>query len=211
MSHEKVLANPPATFRFDPARHLRRYQGPLWRVFPTTGDHPYTWDELRHWGPLPDQRFDPQPPPTGHHPDSGVMYTATRSWTAIAEVYQEEHHIDRSSRGAAIASWTPSRPLQLLDLTTNWPVLNGAAAAMMMDDKKHTQAWARAIDDQLGDRIDGLWHQSSINNEPNVTLFSRAERIPAFPLRPAFYALLSEAAADVIVKRAKNELGYTVA
>lgn len=110
--------------------------------------------------------------------------------------------------GATIASWIPSRPLVLLDLTSNWPVLNGVAAAMMMDDKASTQAWARAISERHGDVLDGLYHQSSINDEPLVTLFSRTERIPAFPTRLRFSALLSDTTADEIVAQATTKLGY---
>jgi hypothetical protein len=153
-------------------------------------------------------RFDPQGPPTGDHPESGVMYAATLPWTAIAEVYQATRVIDRSAGGATIASWMPSRRLQLLDLTTNWPVLNGAAASMMMDDKSTTQAWAHAIDEQFSDRIDGLYHHSSINNRPMVTLFSRTERYPSFPARVGFRAQLSDPTADEIVAHAARLLGY---
>ena len=56
--------------------------------------------------------------------------------------------------------------------------------------------------------IDGLYHQSSINNEPLVTLFRRATFITAFPKRPSFYALLDDASADVIIYEAVRKLGY---
>ncbi|TFB76661.1 hypothetical protein E3O21_10935 [Cryobacterium flavum] len=97
----------------------------------------------------------------------------------------------------------------LLDLTSNWPVVNGAAAAaMMMNDKASTQAWARAICERHGDVLDGLYHQSTINNEPLVTLFSRTERVSAFPARVRFSARLSDATADEIVAQATKNLGY---
>lgn len=204
----KVPAAPPPSFIVDSVLHVATYEGPLWRVFPTTGPHPQVWDELRHYGPVEDMRFDPQAPPPAFDPNAGVMYTSTLPHTALGEVYQSTRVIDRASRGATIASWIPSRPLQLLDLTTNWPVLNGAAAAMMMDDKQHTQAWARAIDQQLGADVDGLYHQSAINNEPMVTLFSRTERVAAFPTRVSFMALLSDTASDEIVRKATKKLGY---
>jgi hypothetical protein len=204
----KVPATPPDDFVFE-LEHIREYQGPLWRVFRTEGPHALEWDQLRHYGPIPDMRFDPQPPPPGEHVENGVMYTATHSYTALGEVYQEDRVIDRAAGGATIASWIPSRVLKLLDLTTNWPVLNGAAASMMMDDKKTTRAWAAAIFDQLGDHIDGLYHQSSINNQPLVTLFSGTEVNSAFPARVNFSALLSDTLADELVKRAKKRLGYT--
>lgn len=204
----KVPATPPDTFVLDEVQHLRSFEGALWRVFRTEGPHAVTWDQLRHYGPVPGMRFDPHPLPTGMHRESGVMYAATRSHTALGEVFQSTRVIDRSMGGATIAAWIPSRTLRLLDLTSNWPVLNGAAAAMMMDDKTTTQAWARAIDQRHGGELDGLYHQSSINSEPLVTLFSRTERVPAFPARPSLSALLSDTTADEIVARAMWQLGY---
>lgn len=204
----KVPQTPPDRFVLDESLHVRGFGEVLWRVFRTTGPHATTWNQLRHFGPLREMRFDPHPPPAQVYPETGVMYTATWSHTAIGEVFQSTRVIDRAMGGRTIAAWIPSRPLNLLDLTTNWPVLNGAAAAMMMDDKSTTQAWARAIDERFGDELDGLYHQSSINNQPLVTLFSRTERVPAFPARPSFSALLSDTTADEIVAKAMWELGY---
>ena len=206
----KVPATPPTTFAVEP-RHLRAYQGQLWRIYRATGPHAVAWDELRHWGPAGEMRFDPHPLPQGDHPDVGVMYAATDPITALGEVYQDGRSIDRSAGGATIVAWVPTRDLALLDLTTNWPVLNGAAAAMMMDDKAHTSTWARAIYERLGDDIDGLYHQSSITNKPIVTLFSRTERQPAFPARPLFHVAVADSALHSTIDEAKRELGYTSA
>ncbi|MCI4659732.1 RES family NAD+ phosphorylase [Cryobacterium zhongshanensis] len=204
----KVPATPPAAFIIE-EKHLRSFRNVLWRVSRTEGPHALAWNELRHFGPVEEMRFDPHPPPADNYPAVGVMYAATRSYTALGEVYQGTHVIDRSMGGATIAAWIPSRELTLLDLTTNWPVLNHAAASMMMDDKANTQPWARAIFERHGDVLDGLYHQSSINNEPLVTLFSRTETIPAFPRRVSFSTLLSDTNADEIVARAKKKLNYS--
>jgi hypothetical protein len=204
----KVPATPPSELAFDPAQHVVTYSGVLWRVFSTAGIHPQVWNELRHWGPGANMRFDPQSPPPGVDPAAGVLYAATLGWTALGEVFQSARVIDRTAGAPVIAAWFPSRELQLLDLTSNWPVVNGAAASMMMDDKQHTQAWARAIHQQLGDRIDGLWHLSSINSKPMVTLFSRVERMPAFPPRVSFETPLDAAAADALINAATKRLGY---
>jgi len=204
----KVPATPPAKFTLN-TEHVRTFQDPLWRVFRTEGPHALAWNELRHYGPAKGMRFDPQPPPAQIYPDIGVMYAATRSFTALGEVFQATRVIDRSMGGATIAAWVPSRSLDLLDLTSNWPVLNGAAAAMMMGSKANTQAWARAIHEQYGDGIDGLYHQSSINNEPMITLFSGTEHVSAFPTRVSFSALLSDTTADEIVAQATKKLGYS--
>ena len=205
----KVPATPPSAFTIDPS-HLREFTGLLWRVYRTVGPHPVKWDELRHFGPVAGMRFDPHPLPQRVHPDIGVMYAATDIVTTLGEVYQDGREITRSVGGAAVVSWEPSRNLTLLDLTTNWPVLNGAAASMMMDDKQHTQAWAQAIYYRAGHTLDGLYHQSSITNQPIVTLFSQTERHQAFPPRPRFRALLSDSAADPLVWSAAKALGFKV-
>jgi hypothetical protein len=203
------VPSPPAVLKLDPATHIVEFHAPLWRVYKTRGGYPQAWDELRHFGPVDDMRFDPHPLPQGIHSDSGVLYAATLPHTALGEVYQETRHIQRAFQGNAIVSWTPTRPLALLDLTSNWPVINGGAASMQMDDKEHTREWAHAIDLQFGADIDGLAHRSSINDQPMVTLFARTERVPAFPARPAFHAMLIDPSADMIVDLAVQELGFT--
>lgn len=206
----KVPAVPPTTFTIE-SKHLRTFSEPLWRVYRTTGPHALGWNELRHYGPVPGMRFDPHPEPAGEHDDVGVLYAATDVVTALGEVYQSTRVIARAEGGATLVSWEPTRPLTLLDLTTNWPIVNGAAASMMMtDEKSHTQAWAAAIEQRHGADIDGLFHQSSMTDKAMVTLFTRTERDSAFPARPRFHAPLASPAADVIVLVASNELHYGV-
>lgn len=205
----KVAPTPPEAFTTR-SEHIREYKAPLWRIFRSKGHHAPRWDELRTHGPVPGMRFDPHPLPRGEHPGSGVMYTSAFAITAFGEVYQSTRVIDRESEAPVLVGWEPTRRLELLDLTTNWPVLNGAAASMMMDDKVSTQAWARAVNERLGTDIDGLYHQSSIDNQPIITLFSRTESTPAFPSLPSFNALLSHASADPIVEIAAERLGYDV-
>lgn len=221
----KVPAQPPHSFTTE-ARHLRTLGTDiiLWRIYRTAGLHALPWDALRHYGPVRGQRWDPHEPFRGVgvdagiafgpeasvDPDSSVLYAATDPTTAFGEVYQARRIIARSEGGPALVAWQPARPLVFLDLTTNWPVLNGASAAIMMGDKRATQAWARAIHLRLGGRIDGLYAQSSITNEPVVTLFNRAETQPSFPRRPRFHALIADSTADPIVQHASDQLGYGV-
>lgn len=205
-AHAKVPATPPARLVLNPGEHLVQFQQPLWRVFRTKGAHPQSWDELRHFGPINTMRFDPHPDPKQHHPDHGVMYAATKSSTAIGEVYQRHRAINRKMGGNTIVSWTPTRELTLLDLTSNWPVLNGTSAAIMMAPKRNTRAWARAIHEHLGSDIDGLYHVSSINFQPMITLFTRAE--DSFPEFPSFHARLDAPNCNMIVARASQHLGY---
>lgn len=197
---------PPATLTLDPS-DIVTYDQFLSRVYPTTGDHPQKWDELREHGPIPGMRFDPHPSPKGDHPGVGVMYTALAPTTALAEVYQEEHVIDRALKGNALVIWEVTRSLELLDLTQLWPVRNKGAAAMQMGDKTHTSAWAHAIHTQFGSDIDGLLHRSSVDNELMITLFQRS--VDSFPKRPDFNELLTDPACDPVILDACDTLNYT--
>lgn len=199
---------PPATLVIDEVEDIRHYWGFLFRVYATSGDHPQRWDEMREFGPIPGMRFDPHSPPTGDHPGVGVMYTARSHVTAIAEVYQEEHVIDRAAKGNALVFWELTRKLELLDLTKFWPVRNKGAAAIQMGDKAHTPAWARAIQEQFGDKIDGLYHRSSVDNQPMITLFDRSR--DSFPERPDFNELLTDPASDELILDAAEKLDYAV-
>lgn len=179
----------------------------LWRIYRQKGKHALRWDQLRHFGPVADQRWDPHASPPGDDPDAGVIYAATQPKTAFAEVYQEFRDITRSEGSATLVAWEPTRDLTLLNLTSDWPVQNYAAASMMMsDDKSNTPAWARAIHLQLGGDIDGLYAVSSLTFEPVVTLFIRTELQPAFPSRPSFHALLDDDAASPYVAAAVKGL-----
>lgn len=200
---------PPATLTLDPAVDIVRHEGFLFRVYATAGDHPQDWDELREFGPIPDMRFDPHPSPIGDHPGYGVMYTGLDHVTALAEVYQEEHVIDRGVKGNALVFWEVTRPLELLDLTERWPVRNKGAAAMQMGDKANTSAWAHAIRTQFADQVDGLYHRSSVDNQLMITLFERSR--DSFPDRPDFNELLIDSACDELILDACEVLEYTVA
>lgn len=199
---------PPATLTLDQAKHVLMFEGVLWRVYPSSGAHPQAWNALREHGPITGMRFDPHPPPPGHHPGIGVMYTALHPTTALAEVFQETRVIDRAFRGCVLGGWQVTRPLALLDLTGNWPVVNRGVAALQMGSKEHTSAWAHAIHTQFGTTLDGLHHRSSVDNRPMITLFDRSQRVNSFPDRPDFNEPLASAACDEILLQAWDELGY---
>jgi hypothetical protein len=203
----KVPATPPSTLSME-AEHLHVHpkEDTLWRIYRTSGPHALNWDQLRHFGPVKKQRWDPHASPRGDDPDAGVMYAATEPTTAFAEVYQQRRLISRSQGGATLVAWEPERDLTLLNLTSSWPVQNGAASSIMMGDKKNTQAWAREIHVQLGADIDGLYAHSSITGRPVVTLFIRTELQPAFPSRPSFHALLDDDSVSPYVARAVKDL-----
>lgn len=201
---------PPTAFITHP-QHIVTYVGPLWRIYFQGGAHPTRWNDMRHFGPVKGMRFDPHPTPSTFHPSIGVTYVAAGLVTAFAETFQKTGTIDRSYRKAAIASWQPTRGLQLLDLSSNWPLLNGASASIQMGPKRYTQNWARAIYNVMGGTIDGVLYLSSVTSEPAMALFSRAKTANSFPPRPKENRLLSDAAADLYVFTAAKHTGFNVA
>ena len=211
MSLPKVPA-PPAVLDFDEYEDLVHPRGVLWRVFAASGEHPSRWNEFRYWGPVKKMRFDLHPQPVGMH-DRGVMYTAFDALTPIAEVFQSSRRIDaRTGPGSfdyIIAGWIPVRTLRLLNLASSrFPIRNGASAQLSVGVKRYTQEWANRIDEQLGDRVDGIWSWSPMTVQPMATLFNRAA--DSFPRRPEFLRLLGDPAAGEIVGKAAEDLRYGI-
>lgn len=206
----KIAPAPPTHLHVSP-EHILEFTGPLWRIFFSDTKYPNTWDSLRTYGPKEGMRFDPHPLPTGSHPGHGVMYTAADPVTPYAECFYRSRVIHRSLNGPVLTGWQPQRPLRLLDLTGNWPVVNEAAAALQMtDDKAITQVWARAMFEEFGSQIDGLHHLSSVTNKPLVTLFTRAGDPQSFPQHPSVSLALDTHAADAANQRASRALNYPV-
>lgn len=168
-------------------QHITAWNGPLWRIHWATGHHPSAWDELRTYGPIDSMRWDPQgedgvAPAHGFQPS--VAYTATTVYAAFAEVFQDDRGIHlHSSRN--LSAWHPTRELRLIDLAaSDFGVHNHAAHLLPSENKALTRSWARAIFDQLGDRIDGLLHESTIIGDRVAVLFTGAR--DAYPTAPSF-------------------------
>lgn len=199
---------PPASLDFDPARDVMSYAGPFWRIFTARGPHAQAWNEARFFGPLRGMRFDPHPPPLGTH-GRGVMYVAASITTAFAEVFQADRVIARD-QNRAVASWIPTRPLKFLDLAGSFPVRNGASFAMTVGPKRFTQDWAHAIDQQLGEQIDGISYQSAITGEPAFVLFSRAWSTPSFPSAVGFQRTLDDPLLRSLLAAVATELNFGI-
>jgi hypothetical protein len=109
------------------------------------------------------------------------MYTATDYTTAFGEVFQRNRAITVSG-ARALASWLPTRPLRLLDLTDAWAVRNGASGSLDSAPHSTCRAWAQAVRGTWPD-LDGLYTQSTMTRRPVVTLFAPAR--DAFPASPS--------------------------
>lgn len=181
----------------------------MFRIHSTEGRHPAEWHEFRTFGPLDRSRWDPHPYPQGQHPGYGVLYAATDYVTPFAEVFQHYRRINLSAR-RALAGWEPTRPLQLLDLTGNWPLRNGAAHSWQHAPRSTCRAWARAIRAQCPDDIDGLLAESTLTGEASRVVVLWEGTTDHFPNAPAVSRALNHPALSMIVLEAVRTTHYDV-
>lgn len=193
---------PPARFTFAATDEIS-YTGPLWRIHRLTGPYRQRWNELRTHGPLA-SRWDPHPEPTGEHAPTGVIYTAIDVVTAVAEVFQHTRAIDPGPE-RALSGWIPSTPLQLLDLTGDWPLVNGASASLHAATKATCRAWARALHTARPD-LHGLHVSSTMTGVPMVVLFDSATA--TFPDDPGFSRALNHPACAPYLAAAADRLQW---
>lgn len=209
--HPKNPRTPPSQLTLNPSQ-VTRYDGQLWRIHTTIGTHPSAWNELRHYGPIKNFRWDPHSPPKRLHLDAGVTYTAATPITTFAEVFQDDRAITLTA-DRALSGWTPTRPLELLNLTTSdWAVHNGASASLPGAPKNTCRAWANAIWSQLSagsDAIlDGILAPSTVLGDPIVVLFPRATN--AFPGAPTFSRALDHSAVLKAAQSASRRLRWPI-
>ncbi len=147
------------------------------------------WNALRQWGPAANCRWEPHPLPCAEHPGEGVLYAAVDLATAVLEAYQTSRLIDPNTGRPKATSWTPIRPLRLLNLTDDWCLRNGASAVLTSGPQSVCRTWARAIRVTWPD-LDGLWTRSVLTGRDNLTLWTPAG--DTFPARPEFSEYLSD-------------------
>lgn len=191
---------------------IHQHGAALWRIHTTSGPHPTAWNDLRWTGPIRSQRWDPHRGPLGAQSAVGVSYAALSYVTCFAEVFQGTRRIALTS-DRVLSGWIPSRPLELLNLTGgegsgDWAIRHSASASLPQAPKSTCRAWAAAIHDQLGDRIDGLWVPSAVVGDPAVVLFTRAAS--AFPATPSFSRTLEHDDVRVMAVKVRKRLGWPI-
>lgn len=187
---------------------LRVFSSRLFRIVFAASPHVLEWGALREFGPVPLQRWDPQPAPTGEHPGVGVLYTATSLQAVLAEVFQATRRIDVVSDVPVLLAWTPTRPLTLLDLGAEsaWLIRHGAAAALVHGPVDVCQRWAAAIHAAYSD-LDGLFVPSTMFGA-NVVLFQHAR--DAFPATPEAQRPLRDPFILQLVQHEAEQIGFPV-
>ena len=199
---EQKFPPPPAELPLDPEIRALEEGSELWRIYFQGGSHPVPWRLFRSFGPTA-SRFDHQ-----LEPGSGrrILYAAGDVFTCLAEVFQDSHIIDRTTRSPWLVGFRITRAIALLDLTGTWPTQAGASMAISSGPRPRAQEWSRVIYDAYP-QIDGLYYASSMHaNLPATALYERAE--DALPPSPSFHRPLSDPALLNGLKQAAKRLGY---
>jgi len=200
---DRLTPPPPiATLRaIAPEIHVLPAGAVLWRIYLRAGAHPSQWNGFRTFGPT-NARFDHHPPPAKLHRTRAILYAADSGPTSVAEVFQQTRVIDRFADSPALAAFTLSRDLRLLDLTGAWPTRAGASMAINSGSRAKARAWSCAIYAAYPN-VEGLRYASSMNaNQPAFALYERARSaLPttaALDLPLATPALAAPLAAEAI-------------
>lgn len=137
------------------------------------------------------------------------MYAASDPQTALAEVFQV-HRLIRITGHMALAGWEPTRSLKLLDLTSNWPLRNGAGRALLSAPRSTCRAWARAIEAQAPRDLDGLLTDSTLTGADSSVLVLWERAGTAFPTAPAMWMSLDSPALAGLVLATAEATGYGI-
>jgi hypothetical protein len=188
----------------------------LWRVYRQGGDHPTSWDDFRHYGPLATGRFDPHLAPPRRQ-RRGVIYAAVRRPrhrgesaldACLAEAFQDTRTIDKRDREPWVVAFAPTAPLTLLDLSSAWTTRAGGHQSLSSGSRQVSRQWSRAIYEGYPE-VDGI-HYRTANYGPghSVALFDRAnDRMPA---NPRFHRPLADPGLQSILDQAADRLGYAL-
>ncbi len=177
----------------------------LWRVHRTIGTHVQRWNQLRHYGPLPDRRFEPHDPPLREQ-KKGVLYLALDTKTCIAELFQTTRLVDRHTGAPYLTGLRATRALRVLDLTGDWPTRAGASQSINSGSRAQASSWARAIRQTFVD-VDGLWYPSRMHGGGMcIALFDTAG--DALPNVPVVSVPLAHPALAGPLAGQAAELGY---
>lgn len=184
------------------------------RIFRSAGTHASSWNEFRHFGPVSSMRFDHHPRPRRHHPVRAVMYAAAGLPgtaadpldVAVLETFGETGTITASQHTRRLVTWTPTRDLHLLDLsTTTWLARARGNTALMSGPRGVARDWARAVWNAYP-TVDGMaWSSSTLPAGTSIVLFERAAT--ALPAHPTINVSLGDQRMTPALARIASDYG----
>ena len=199
------LPAPPATLVADDENWLS-WSVPVWRVHANEPGRP-AWNELRHWGPAPGTRFDPQEPPSAAGQPEGVQYVGASALIALTEAFQSTRAIPVHDDSLWLFGWEPARPMRLLDVRYTFGAANGTNAAFSTADKSVVRQWARAAHLRWTD-MDGIVYNSKVVGGSSIALFSHAAVEPVWPANPTYARALSDPAARPLLQKVADRVRW---
>lgn len=181
----------------------------LYRLYRRRGRHTTEWNTFREHGPIPTGRFDHHAPPRRDQ-ERAISYVASSIAVCIAEVFQSNRRIDRSSGEPWIAGFELAQDLDLLDLCGLWPTRARASQAISSSPiRNRAQRWSRAIYSAYSGALVGVHYASSMH-AGNVTLALYESAAPALPDMPTFSYPLAHPALDLPLARLARRLNYAL-
>lgn len=196
---------PPTHLHADPD-HWVDWSAPVWRVQENQRGRA-GWNELRHYGPVAGNRFDPQQDPTAQRQPEGIQYVGASALVALSERYQATQLIPVHDPAAMLVGWTPIRPMQLLDFRFDFGTVNGASAAFNSADKRVTRQWARAAHLRWPE-MDGIVYPAKKAGFPSIALFTHAATDPVWPDDPSYSRSLADPAARPLIDGIATKLRW---
>jgi hypothetical protein len=146
--------------------------------------------------------------------ERGIMYVSIRLpmlgraalEACLAESFHDTRMIDPGDRDPWLVSFSSTRALTFLDVTSAWTTYANGTQAICSGRRDRAREWARAIYDDYPN-IDGI-HYTPAHYGPghSVALFERAR--DAIPPNPHFHRPLSSPGLRGVLDNIANILGY---
>lgn len=209
MSGAKLPRTPPADLSSRrPDSYTWPLARPLWAILDGSGPYARPFGTMRSYGPVASARFDPHPEPADAASGELVLYVACDLLTAIAERYQRRRMVSLIDPAfPVVCSWSATRDLSLIDVTSVGTVRLGASHAINAGPKKVCRRWAQAIR-AAWPSVDGMLYSSSMTGRDCAVLWTPAG--DSFPPGPAFAEFMASPGShwQRLIQKACADLGY---
>lgn len=187
----------------------------LWRIHFVAGRHAAAWEEFRRYGPVQTARFDHHLVPPRRQ-ERAIYYAATNrpgghptaAITCVTETFQDTRTIDPRRGEPWLVGFSLTSGVRVLDVTTAWLTRAGGNQAISSGPRSMSRAWSRAIYQRFEDVHGIAYLPSTYGAGWAVALFERARS--AMPARPRIHRPLADPGLAGFLRRAADQLGYSI-